>query len=135
MPDEAEGEAVDLVAVDDFLPTEAVDDEDASDFPEPDGDGFTIVPPVEWEAPLVVLLDDEHDDDDDGDDCERGPPVLPLVGVVVPFAMLPALRLRLGNMAPGSVFFAGVMVGLTFRCCPSPVLDEPLPLLPWPDLC
>lgn len=119
LANEVEGEAVDLVAVDDFLPAVA-DCEDDNAFPEPDG-GFAIMV-VECEGALVALPDDD-------DDCVTEPPFLPLVGVP-PFAMLLALRRRLGNMAPGSVFFAGVMVGLTLRCCPSPVFDGPLPLTP-----
>uniref|UniRef100_A0A182MKK9 G-patch domain-containing protein n=1 Tax=Anopheles culicifacies TaxID=139723 RepID=A0A182MKK9_9DIPT len=72
-------------------------DDDGNDFPEPDGDGFTIVP-VECGDAFVALalLDDDDDDDDNG---EAYPPDLLLVGVVASFTMLPALRLRLGNMA------------------------------------
>lgn len=125
--DVVEGKAKDLLA-DDFLPGGAADD-DA--FPEADDDGFTIVPAVECEGfALEALPDDDDDDDDDG--CETEPPVPLLMGE--PLAVLPALRRPLGNSAPGSVFFAGVMVGLTLRCCPSPVFDGPLPLPPWPDL-
>lgn len=124
--DEVEGKAKDLL-VDDFLPEGAPDD-DA--FPEADADGFTIVPAVECEGlALEALLDD---DEDDG--CETEPPVLLLLLMGEPFAVLPALRRPLGTSAPGSVFFAGVMVGLTLRCCPSPVFDGPLPLTPCPDL-
>lgn len=115
--------------MDDFLPDGAADDDDADDnaFPEPDGGGFTIVAAVECEGlALAALLDDDVDDDDDGFETE--PPALLLMGVL--FAVLPALRRPLGNAAPESVFFAGVMVGLTFRCCPSPVLDGPLPPTP-----
>lgn len=127
MLDGVEGE--DLVVVDDFLPALATDDADDNAFPEPDGGGFTIVVAVECEG---VALEALLDDDDEVDECETEPPVLLLMGV--PFAVLPALRRPLDNTAPGSVFFAGVMVGLTFRCCPSPVLDGPLPLTPCPDL-
>uniref|UniRef100_A0A182KHU3 Uncharacterized protein n=1 Tax=Anopheles christyi TaxID=43041 RepID=A0A182KHU3_9DIPT len=109
--DKAAGVAKSLVE-DDFLLAAADEDDDV--FPEPDG-GFSTAAVECDEALLVALLAAE---------CA---PVLPVL------VALPALRRR-RDRSPGSVFFAGVIVGLTLRCCPSAVVDEPLTPTTWPDL-
>lgn len=124
----------------------ADDDDDDCDCDDDDDEGGFNAVAVECDSaaaappPALVLLDD---------DGVVAPALVPVLAVLLlaellvllvgvpwpPFATALALRRRGGDTAAVSVFFAGVMVGFTLRCCPSPAVDEPLPCgVPWPAL-